>query len=304
MRKLRTIAAAGIAATALFALTACNSGSPTDTGSSSGSEGDATAEAPTFDLGSPDLADSPTFEAATARGSINIGVKSDQPGLGYVDPVSGDRTGFDIDIARWMAASLGFSDDQITYEEIESANREQALVNGDIDLYVGTYSMTEDRAKQINFAGPYFITGQGLLVAADNDTITSDADLTSDVTVCSATGSTPIQNIRDNYDAKTVEFGSYSECVQALTQGSVDAVTTDEAILIGYAAAQPDELKVVGEPFTEERYGIGLPNDDQALQDYLNSVLDDGGDTWQAIFDYDLGAAGVDATQPQTEPIE
>lgn len=301
MRKFRNIAAVGIAATALFALTACNSGAPEG---GDGTGGDPEAEAPTFEVVTPDLEGSPTYDRMVGAGTINIGVKSDQPNLGFLDPTTNERSGFDIDIAKWMAASLGFEEGDIEWHDIESANREQALINGDIDLYVGTYSMTDARAEQINFAGPYFVTGQGLLVAADNDTITSDADLTSDVTVCSATGSTPIQNIKDNYEAQTEEFGSYSECVEALKQGQVDAVTTDELILIGYAAAEPDALKVVGEPFSEERYGIGLPNDDQALQDYLNEVLTDGGDTWQAIFDYNLGASGVEGEQPAVEPIE
>ncbi|MBP2436121.1 glutamate ABC transporter substrate-binding protein [Microbacterium amylolyticum] len=301
MRKFRNIAVAGIAASALFALTACNSGTP---GAEPGDMEDGAAGGVSFDVASPELDGSPTFDALTSRGTINIGVKADQPGLGYLDPTTNERSGFDIDIARWMAASLGFADEDINWSEIESANREQAIMNSDVDLYVGTYSMTESRAEQINFAGPYFLTGQGLLVAADNDTITSDADLTSDVVVCSATGSTPIQNIKDNYDAETREFGTYSECIEALRTGQVDAVTTDEAILIGYAAVEPDSFKVVGEPFSEERYGIGLPNNDVVLNEYLNEVLTDGGATWQEIFDHNLGASGVDGVQPTVDAVE
>ncbi|WOF21996.1 glutamate ABC transporter substrate-binding protein [Microbacterium betulae] len=301
MRKFRTIASVGIATAALLALTACNSGSP----GSTGGDGDDSSTEDLWEVATDvDLQDSPTYDDMVARDGVVIGVKEDQPGLGYLDPATNERSGFDIDIARWLAASLGFDDDQITFEAIPSANREQAIINGDIDYYVGTYSITDARKEQINFAGPYFVTGQGLLVAADNDTIESDADLTSDVTVCSATGSTPIQNIKDNYDAQTEEFDTYSQCVEALKSGQVDAVTTDEAILIGYAAQEPENLKVVGETFSEERYGIGLPKGDTALTEYFNTVLTDGGDTWQAIFDKNLGASGVTTTQPEVDPVD
>ncbi|WP_110590369.1 glutamate ABC transporter substrate-binding protein [Microbacterium suaedae] len=287
MRKFRNIAAAGLAASALFALAACNSGTP----------GDAPEQDVAEDVA---LEGSPTYDAAVEAGEISIGVKEDQPGLGYFDATTGDRTGFDVEIARWMAAELGFGEDEINWEAIPSANREQALVNGDIDFYVGTYSITDERKEQIDFAGPYFVTGQGLLVSADSE-IESDADLTSDVTVCSATGSTPIQNIRDNYDAETREFDTYTACVDALLAGTVDAVTTDELILIGYAAAYPEDTKIVGEPFSVENYGIGVPKGDDALRGFFNDTLEEGGDTWTAIFDQELGDAGVTPEQPAVD---
>ena len=305
MRKIRFIAGAGLAAAALV-LTACNSGSPsssdTDTGTDTGTEG---TSGELFEVATDvDLTGSPTFDAITDRGTVNIGVKEDQPNLGYLDPTTGERTGFDIDIARWIAASLGFSEDQINFEPIPSANREQALINGDVDYYVGTYSITDKRKEQISFAGPYFVTGQGLLVAADNTDINGPDDLAGKV-VCSATGSTPIQNIRDNYpEAETKEFDTYTQCVEQLKAGQVDAVTTDESILIGYAALEPDALKVVGDVFSEERYGVGIPKDDTALQEFINSMFTEGGDTWQAIYEKNLGASGVEGEQPAVDPVE
>ena len=314
MRTFSRAAAALAAAAVAVSLAACSSGS-SDSGSSSssgesasgGSGTDSGASAAVLEFpvnAAPDLEGSPTLEAAKSAGTIRVGVKEDQPGLGYLDAISGDRTGFDVDIARWIAAELGFSEDQIAFQTIPSANREQALVNGDIDYYVGTYSITDKRKQQIGFAGPYFITGQGLLVAADNTDITSEKDLVGK-TVCSATGSTPIQNIRDNFpDTKTTEFDTYSQCVDALKDGSVDAVTTDQAILIGYAAQEPEALKVVGEPFTEEKYGVGVPKDDAALRHYINKVFTDGGDTWQKIFDADLGTSGISVEQPAVDDYE
>ena len=298
MRKTR-IGALAIIGIAALALTACNSGTPT----AAPSDGEGTDEGTAWFEVAEDvtLEGSPTFDRISDAGKVVVGVKEDQPGLGYLDVVTKERTGFDIDIARWIAASLGVDEDNIEYVRVDSSAREQSIVNGDIDYYVGTYSITDKRKEQIDFAGPYFVTGQGLLVAADSD-IKSVDDLSADTTVCSATGSTPIQNIRTNYpEVKTVEFNGYSDCVEALSSGTVDAVTTDEAILIGYAAQDPDNLKVVGEPFSEERYGVGLAKGDAALQEHINTLFTDGGEIWQAIFDKNLGSSGIDVKQPAVD---
>ncbi len=304
MRKTKFIAGVGLAAAALLALTACNSGTPGAEPSATGGGGEETSSTPWTVATDVTLEGSPTFDAISERGSVKVGVKEDQPGLGYLDPTTGERTGFDIDIARWIAASLGYDEDKIEFTPIASANREQAIVNGDIDYYVGTYSITDKRKEQISFAGPYFVTGQGLLVAADNDTITGPDSLTADMVVCSATGSTSIQRIKDLGTAQTKEYDTYSSCVEDLKNGQVDAVTTDEAILIGYAAQDPDNLKVVGDVFSEERYGVGLQKGDTAMQEFINTMFTDGGDIWQQIFDNNLGASGVKAEQPEVDPAD
>ena len=124
--------------------------------------------------------------------------------------------------------------------------------------------------------------------------------------VCSATGSTPIQRVRDQgltEASNIVEFQNYSQCVDKLLQKAVDAVTTDDAILKGYAAQDPDHLKVVGQTFSQEPYGIGLPKDDKALRDKVNGILqkaiDDG--TWQAVYDSTLGKSGAKADKPKLD---
>ncbi len=296
MRRTRTLAGLGIAAATLLALTACNSGTPG--GGGTAPEADVAEEVA--------LEGSPTYDAMVERGGPVIGVKEDQPNLGYLDVTTGERSGFDIEIARWIAGSLGFSEDDITYEPIASANREQALVNGDIDYYVGTYSITDSRKEQIDFAGPYFVTGQGFLVGADSEmTEVSDVSDFNGMTVCSATGSTPIQNIKDNFpEIKTAEYDIYSQCVEDLLSGKVDAVTTDAAILIGYAAQSPDELKLLDGLFTEERYGVGIPKGDTALLEHINTLFTDGGDKWQEIFDATLGQSGIEVEQPAVDSVE
>ncbi|MFJ6654423.1 glutamate ABC transporter substrate-binding protein [Microbacterium sp. NPDC091313] len=301
MRTNRFLTGAGILAAGLLALTACNSGTPSNPGAGAPSEG-GDGDGALFEVAQDVQVDgSPTFERIAQRGSVVIGVKEDQPGLGFLDVTTQERSGFDVDIARWIAASLGYGEDDIEYKSIASANREQAIVNGDIDYYVGTYSITDKRKEQIDFAGPYFVTGQGLLVRSDSD-IASVDDLNANTNVCSATGSTPIQNIKTNYpEVPTTEFDVYSTCVESLLNGQVDAVTTDEAILIGYAAQDPDNLKVVGEPFSEERYGVGLAKGDDALRAHINTLFTDGGETWTKIFDKNLGSSGITVQQPAVD---
>ncbi|GAA2861952.1 glutamate ABC transporter substrate-binding protein [Microbacterium arabinogalactanolyticum] len=300
MRRTKALAGIGIVAAALLALTGCNSGSPSNPGGGGGDNGG--GDKPLFEVAKDVKLDgSPTFDAMKKRDGVVIGVKEDQPGLGFLDATTGERTGFDVDIARWIAASLGFDEKQITFKPIASVNREQSIVNGDIDYYVGTYSITDKRKTQIDFAGPYFVTGQGLLIRKGDP----DADKLEDFngkTVCSATGSTPIQNIKANFpQIKTQEYDLYSACVQDLLDKKVDAVTTDQAILIGFAAQYPKDLKVTGGLFTEERYGVGLKKGDTALQQHINTLFTDGHDTWQKIFDKNLGKSGIKVEQPKVD---
>lgn len=292
----KSLGFAAVLTAAALAMTGCG-GDTAGNGESS-----AAADAPAYEVATDvALTGSPTFDEIKSSGTIRIGVKEDQPGLGLLDAATGERSGFDIEMAKWMAASLGVAEDKIEFKAIPSANRESALSNGDVDLYVGTYSITDKRKDLVDFAGPYFITGQGLLVAKDNTEITSEADLAGK-DVCSATGSTPIQKIRDDFpEANPVEFDIYSKCVEALKNGDVDVVTTDQAILLGFASQDPDNLKVVGEPFTEERYGIGLPLGDTALRTFLNTTLTEGGETWTQIYDATLGQSGTKVEQPAVD---
>jgi len=319
MRIMR-IAAVAAVATLSLGLAAC------------GKEGTPTPEPPAGQSGAPaaasdactssgvsltpasgvDIAGSPTFAKIKTAGKVVIGVKFDQPNLGYKD-ASGKRCGFDIEIARLIASKLGIDPAKIEYKEVASANRETSIKGGEVDYYVGTYSITDKRKADVAFAGPYFVAAQDLLVRKDDTSITGSASLKGKK-VCSATGSTPIQRVRDQKlteDSNIVEFKTYSECVSQLIDKKVDAVTTDDAILKGYAAQNPSMLKVVGKPFTDpatgkpypEKYGIGLPHDDKALRDFVNASLEsaekDG--TWQKIYDGTLGKSGSTATIPTLE---
>jgi glutamate transport system substrate-binding protein len=250
--------------------------------------------------------DNPTFEAGTTMaklndaGKVTIGVKYDQPGIGFLEPGADEPSGIDIEMAKIIAAELGIEEGGITWKETVSDNREPFIENGTVDLVLASYSITDERRGVVSQAGPYYVTGQQLLVREEDKDKITGPDALEGVKVCSVTGSTSIETVAKEYDAKPVPFDTYSDCVTQLQNGSVDAVTTDGAILLGYAAQAPDELEVVGDAFSEERYGIGFKKGDDAmckfLQDTLQASYDDG--AWAKAFEATLGKSGVETPQP------
>ncbi|MGV0990977.1 MAG: glutamate ABC transporter substrate-binding protein [Mycobacterium sp.] len=260
---IRTIAAAMLAVALPLSLTACGGGS---------SSGD----------------------------KIVIGTKFDQPGLGVKNP-DGSMSGFDVDVARYVAKELGYPEDKIEWKESPSAQRETLISNDQVKFIVATYSITDARKQKVDFAGPYLLTGQSLLVKADNTDITGPESLQDNKKLCSVSGSTPAQRIKDKYPGVQLQqYDTYSACIEALRNGAIDAVTTDEVILAGYAAKTPGEFKIVGKPFSEERYGIGLKKDDSALRAKINDALAkmEADGAWKAAFDKNLGPAGLTAPAP------
>ncbi len=246
------------------------------------------------------------FEAGTAmadiakRGSIKIGVKKDQPGIGFEQPGADAPEGLDIEMGKVVAAKLGIQPDKIEWVETVSKNREPFLQNRTVDLVLASYSITDERRGIVGQAGPYYVTGQQLLVREeDKGTITGPETLKGKK-VCSVTGSTSIKTVEEEYGADPAPFATYSECVQQLTNNQVDAVTTDGAILLGYAAEQPDELEVVGEAFSEERYGIGFNKNAKGMCEFLNKTISDSfqDGSWKKAFDATLGESGQEAPSP------
>ena len=205
--------------------------------------------------------------------------------------------GFDPEIGKILAASLGIAAEDITWKETISDNREPFLQEGEVDLVIASYSITDERRQVVGQAGPYYVTGQQLLVGSDSDIATLDDVKGKEV--CSVTGSTSLENIKAE-GAKPRGFDTYSECVDQVLSGTVDAMTTDGAILLGYAAEHPDELKVVVDPFSEERYGVGYSLDKpemcQWIVDTLKKAEDDG--DWATAFEATLGQSGVDTPEP------
>lgn len=235
------------------------------------------------------------------KGSIKIGVKFDQPGVSNKEPGADTPVGFDDEMGRIIAAHLGIEPSKIKWIETVSDNRESFLQDGTVDLVIASYSITPDRRKVVGQAGPYYVTGQQLLVRSDNTTIKGPGDL-KNAKVCSVEGSTSLARVQDDYGAKPVPFSTYSECVDQLKNKTVDAVTTDGAILLGYAAQDPNNLKVVGKPFSEERYGIGYKKGAPGMCQFLNKAIQESfkDGSWADAFQKTLGKSGVDTPKQPT----
>jgi glutamate transport system substrate-binding protein len=233
---------------------------------------------------------------------VTVGIKFDQPGLGLKNP-DGTYSGFDVDVATYVAGQLGYKPEDIEFKESPSGQRETLIQNDQVDYIVATYSITDARKEKVDFAGPYLITGQSLLVKADNSDITGPESLQNNKKLCSVSGSTPAQRIKDKYPGVQLQqYDTYSACVEALKTGAIDAVTTDEVILAGYAAQSPGTFKIVGKPFSEERYGIGLKKGDTELRTKINDAITkmEADGAWKAAFDKNLGPAGITTPTPPT----
>ncbi|MYV48257.1 glutamate ABC transporter substrate-binding protein [Streptomyces sp. SID2888] len=264
--KLRKVTAATVAVLALAtAATACSSNDKSDGGSSGG-----------------------------GSKKIKIGIKFDQPGIGQKTPQG--YTGFDVDVATYVAKQLGYDAGQIEWKESKSADRETMLQRGDVEFIAASYSITPEREQKVDFAGPYLLAHQDVLLRADEKKIKAPADLNSKK-LCSVTGSTSAQNVHDKLAPKAnlLEYPTYSACLTGLQNGAVDALTTDDSILAGYASqdAFKGKFKLGGFKMTNENYGIGVKKGSD-LKAKINSALEkmvsDG--EWQKAVDKNFGPAG------------
>ena len=279
MRKTRGAIVALAAAGLMLAGCSSSTDTPADSASPSDSMTEAMAQ---FPAGS-------TMATLHDAGSITIGTKFDQPLFGLVGP-NGVPEGFDVEIATLIAGKLGIAPDAITWKETISANRETFIENGQVDIVVATYTINDKRKESISFAGPYYEAGQSLLTLKSNTTIQGPDDLAGKK-VCTVSGSTPEKNLLDNFpDTEVVPFGTYSECISPLKNSQVDAVSTDNVILAGFAA-DDSELEVRGEPFTKEPYGIGLKKDDTEFRSWINDTLEEleADGSWKAAWEKTAG---------------
>ncbi|POM24386.1 ABC transporter glutamine-binding protein GlnH precursor [Actinomadura rubteroloni] len=235
---------------------------------------------------------------------ITIGIKYDQPALGLKKP-DGTFEGFDVDVARYIAKQLGVPESGITFKEARSENRESFLGGGQVDLVVATYSITDARKQQITFGGPYYIAHQDTMVRADDNTIAKPQDLKGKK-LCKAAGSNSFRRVTEPPpDGKLnikgvnlVDASGYSECAAKLKTGAVDAVSTDDLILAGFASQQKGSFKVINQPFTDEKYGVGIRKGDtetcKAVDDAITKMYSDG--TAKTLLDKYFGGTGLKPT--------
>jgi glutamate transport system substrate-binding protein len=260
MRLRRTTVAVVAAA---FLLSACGGG-----------EDDAATEVED----KPSFASGTTMARLATEGKITIGTKFDQPGFGFKG-LSEQPEGFDVEVAKIIAAKLGIQPDQITWTETVSAVREEVIATDKVDMVVATYTINDKRKERITFAGPYYEAGQQIMVKTENTAITGPESLKANPTakICSVTGSTPAENIKPFLAAPTqlVTLPKYEECEAALKNNTdgVAAITTDNVILLGFVSESDGAYKLVGEQFTKEPYGIGVKKGDTAFCEFINETL-------------------------------
>ncbi|WP_395106951.1 glutamate ABC transporter substrate-binding protein [Actinomadura sp. SCN-SB] len=240
-----------------------------------------------------------------------VGIKYDQPALGLKKP-DGTFEGFDVDVAKYIAKELGVPESGITFKETVSANRESFLGGGQVDLVVATYSITDARKKQVTFAGPYYVAAQDTMVLADNDDIKTAQDLKGK-RLCKAAGSNSFRRVTEGppdgklaiSGVKLVDASSYSECVAKLKAGALDAVSTDDLILAGFANTQKGQFKVINNPISEEKYGVGIKKGDtetcEAVNKALTKMYQDG--TAKTLLEKHFAGTGLQlkTTVPQFE---
>jgi glutamate transport system substrate-binding protein len=275
-------------------------------------------DSPTVGGGGTDSGeDRPSFAAGStmaniqAKGKIVVGTKFDQPGLGQKNPLTNQVEGFDVEIAKLIAVGIFGGEvselgNKIEFVETPTPVREQVIEQGTVDIVVATYTINDARKQRIDFAGPYYLAGQDIMVKKDDTSITGVESLVAGKTVCSVRNSTPATRIRERAPQATlVEYDTYSQCKDDLLNGRVDAVSTDNSILLGFVAADPTNLKIVGNKFSDEPYGIGLRRGDEAFRTFVNDRLEEiyeNGD-WDEAFEATLGELGV-PTPDEPPPVD
>lgn len=244
--------------------------------------------------------DGTTMADLAAAGEITIGTKFTQPLFGLEGP-DGVPVGFDVEIGKLIAKNLGIDEADINWVNTVSANREPFIQSGEVDIVIATYTINDTRKQVISFAGPYYVAGQDILVAAGNpEGIDGPEWFTDnpDATVCTVSGSTSLTNIQE-YTSNVLAAADYADCLEPIRTGQAVAVTTDNVILAGLADQNAGEFEVVGNPFTEEPYGIGLTLDDTEFRMWINDVLEqayeDG--SWAAAWEATAGAV-LDLPEP------
>jgi glutamate transport system substrate-binding protein len=288
--------AAGAATTAAPAATTAAGAATTAAPAKTTAAGAATTAAPA-------MSGESTVAKIKAKGKIVIGTKFDQPLFGLKNPTTNEVDGFDAEIGRLLAKKI-FGDDikgKVEFVETTSKVREEAIEQGKVDLVIATYTINAARKERVGFAGPYYTAGQDLLVKKGDTTITG-VDSLDGKKVCSVQGSTSLKNLAEKApkaDA-SITFDKYSLCVEALLDGRVNAVTTDNIILLGFVADNADKVQLVGKPFTSEPYGIGVKKDDKDFRGWVNDQLEamakDG--SYAKAWDATAGKTGEKAPTP------
>jgi glutamate transport system substrate-binding protein len=251
------------------------------------------------------IAASPWAQAVQNRGYLQRGGTDTGPLFSIKDPATGRVTGFDAGLSQMLAHYITGKTDVANLEKLTITTvdtRETLLQNGTVDTVIATYTITPARAQKVDFAGPYYQSGDAIMVAADNNDITSIEDLHGKKVATESNSTAALALQQKVPDANVTLFQTDEECVAAVQQGRVDAYVLDQGILISDASTN-DKVKVVGQPFTQEPYGIGLPKDQggakQFVNDFLTKIFASG--DWAKLWKATIGTVvSGDAPAPPT----
>ncbi len=290
---------------AALALTACSSGSSSLPASSGpGGSGDAYQQvidnAPV--AAASDIPAGSLMATIKARGQLIEGGTDTAAVFSLTDPMTGKTTGFDAGLAAMLAKYI-IGKPSVKLTQVQVASREALLQNGAVDTVIATYTITPARAQKVGFAGPYYSSGDAILVKKDNTAITKAADLNGK-TVCTETASTAAGDIKQYApSAKLVLFDTNAECVQAVEQGRADDYVLDQALLLGDVYREPDKVTVVGQPFTTEPYGIGVPLNHPEMKTFVDHWIEtiEADGEWTKLWEATIGAT-LHGTAP-TPPV-
>lgn len=246
------------------------------------------------------------FSGPIEKAKLRIGIKFDQPGVGYFSEGAEQPSGFDVDVAMHLAFRLGYAPSQVEWVEALSPYRVDLLAEGEVDLVVASFPMSDDAREAVTFAGPYLVTHQGLLVRWDNTDLATLADLPGK-TICAPEGTPWEARIREmtGETATVITRVRHTECLELVSAGQADAMTTSNLNLAGLAADDGwfGEFKLLDETFGLESIGVGLPKGDLARCEQINAALqtmvEDG--TWQRFLN--RYTRGIDFTpDPEFNP--
>jgi glutamate transport system substrate-binding protein len=247
-------------------------------------------------------ADKPVFE-----GNVNVGVAPSSPGWNNQDP-AGHRTGFDYDLVNWLGQRVGFTPVPVN---VITKDRETALAQGTVALIIATYSMSDERRKHVDFVGPYMLSSQGIMVRmSEREKYRNVSDLHGR-TVCATRNSTSVQGLRElGFPVTIRQEDVYKNCLDLLTQsdGQIDAISTDQAILFGLKQGNPDVYIPSDIVFgLQEQYGIGLPKNSgqakcEALRGKLSEFISSG--AWDTFFNSNFPGVSTAGHRPDPAHLD
>jgi glutamate transport system substrate-binding protein len=302
--KIARIGLTGVTIAALVAAAGCGSsgGSLPGPGASGGNDVSAIDQI---------LADAPVAPASAIpagslmaqikqRGTMNIGGTDAGPVFSIRDPVTGKLTGFDADLSMMLAKYIiGKPSTKLSLTTVDT--REAMLQNNTVDAVFATYTITAPRAQKVDFAGPYYSSGDAIMVKKDNTAITKIGDLNGKTVATEGNSTAAISIKKFAPTAKITLFQDDASCVAAVRQGRTDAYVLDQGILLGDATKVAD-VKVVGTPFTTEPYGIGVPKQHPEMKTFVNQWLQqiEAAGLWTKLYSATIGkvATGTPPSPP------